>query len=85
MDNHFKLRGLIQGVKVGLDGHSVLEAALEQALERVDLVDVAEQGVDLRRREERLLLQRFQVILQQVAQMLNKRRSRLEISSHNDR
>ena len=39
---------MIEGVQVGFDGDGVFEAALEETLEGVDFVDVAEEGVDLR-------------------------------------
>ena len=67
---YLELIGLVDDVEIGLDSKSFFQTLLEQALESHNLLDIAKEGVDLGRRQERFLLQRLQVVLQQVVQML---------------
>lgn len=64
---------LIDDVEIGLDGQRLLQTLLEKSLEGDNLLNVAEESVDFGRGEERFLLQRLQVIFQQVIQMLAKK------------
>lgn len=70
---HLELTGVLELVEVGLQIEGLLQVLQELALERHDLLDVAEERVDLRARQERLLLQRLQVVLQQVVQVLEQK------------
>lgn len=67
---HLELMRLIDDVEIGLDGQGLLQTLLEKSLEGDNLLNVAEESVDFGRREKRFLLQRLQVIFQQVIQML---------------
>lgn len=53
-----------------LDSQSFFQALLEHALESHNLLDVSKEGIDLGRREKCFLFQWFQIVLQQVVQML---------------
>lgn len=69
-EQYLELVGLIERIKVRFKSHGLFQTLQEEPLERHDFLDVAEQGVDFGSRQERLLLQRFQIVFQQVVQVL---------------
>lgn len=54
---------MLELVEAGLQLEGLLQILQKLALERVDLLDVAEQRLDLGAGEERLVLQRLQIVL----------------------
>jgi hypothetical protein len=73
-NTHFKLAAVFKFMEIGFEFERLLQVLQELPLERDDLLDVAEQRVDLGVRQKRLLLQRFQIVLQQVVQVLAQSR-----------
>ena len=67
---YFKLATVFKFMEIRLEVERFLEFLQELALERHDLLDVAEQRVDLGVGEEGLLLEGLQVVLEQIVQML---------------
>lgn len=63
---YLKLSRMVKVVEIGLHLDGVIEILQELSLKRDDLLDIAEQRVDLRVRQEGLAFKGFQVVLQQI-------------------
>ena len=67
---HLKLTRMFEIAEVGFYFDCVIEILQKLPLECHDFLDVAEQGIDLSVRQEGLALQRFQIVFQQIVQIL---------------
>lgn len=70
LETHPELAAVLELVKLRLQVQGLLQILQELALECHDLVDVAEQRVDLGVGEECLAFHGLQIVLQQIVQML---------------
>lgn len=68
---HLELAGMFEIVKVRLQFERFLQVLQELALERENLLDVAEQRLDFGAGQERFAFQRLQIVFEQVVEMLD--------------